>query len=1076
MNHVHFDNNSQIQWLKNVPITTDPLYVLDWFSENNLFYVIGINPNNLQYEKLKIKNIIPGLYVWAVDEFKMRNLLINVLPANTVIEKIENSKYYSNTVNVFDCILNSNRYDKNWQLFKIETTSFLESKNLYNVISNNQSLSYHITTLGQWTLSTFIMMEMHVQKKSYIYCVGIDENMNYVSMDNVIQKIPTVVFDIETVSNYDHRIPMGNYICDHIMSITIIVGTELYTIFNIPVNSESDMEYIKNKIENVEFSNYYKIKNRNIFIENSEINLLCRVFDIFEKISTPYLCLGYNSRGYDMPFLLNRCVYLNLMDHVNKFYFINGILSYGKNMIHLDVNQIIVKFFAQELTSFTLKNVALNLLEDENTQKLDFNARNLRYIYKYMNDFNTTNYGNFNSVMCGQNHVKWEVDIGTLAKYNEMDCLVVLALWDKLRYDVFITYASKHFFLPFIRITLSKLSEYQSGNMIFVGLQKETVFGHHFTHQTVKNKEIMLYMNVDNIASSQNDSSYGGGFNFRIGKQVFPIVHAMDAQAYYPELISGLNLSHETTSLITVGDFLLLNKHTSFDENDYSFFKFCTHKSLFSKFASNTKSLERIEQGITPYGYINKFSNNCEALTLEKIKTMSTKEKIVVINNNKKGILSDIIQTRNSLRNTAKTNKKLLNVHLEMIQNMIIKYNLGEIEKDDDDFADSDEEDENIDFNIENYIIKNKMNIPEEQFLVSIQLELIGNEVFSKCKNPVEAIDVYSKYLSAEFVRLNSHYRNMKLLNNSIYGLLGSSYGTLKSKNIAAIVTMFGRKFIIEAAKIGNSINGSTIYSDTDSVYFDFSKSIVQKPHLHVIREVNKLNKNVILNFKIYKDVFIIGRKTYIATSGDSIFSRGINKNGPELWKTIMNQFYTRFIVQGESITEDDVHDVLYNMYDYTFKEVEKNKQQVLRTMTIQDRNAYKKELPITKLMTRIKKQYPTFVFGNKISYFYKTMVGDIGNIYFALDFELQETNIEDINIYKFYSGILNSYYSIISYAIENQAFEKHGIVIKYSNVTFKKVNKLAYINLLDKIKADKINKVDINPSDLFKHLYHQNV
>ena len=94
-----------------------------------------------------------------------------------------------------------------------------------------------------------------------------------------------------------------------------------------------------------------------------------------------YILLGYNSKAYDMPYLLKRATYLN-MKEMNNFYSHNGIITYGLKMIHIDMFMLISKFHAEELTSFKLANVVKSLLN--NARKIDFDARNLRFIYENM--------------------------------------------------------------------------------------------------------------------------------------------------------------------------------------------------------------------------------------------------------------------------------------------------------------------------------------------------------------------------------------------------------------------------------------------------------------------------------------------------------------------------------------------------------------------------------------------------------------------------------------------------------------------------------------------------------------------
>ncbi len=1044
-NFVKYTNGSEERRFHLLKTTYQPVYAVDWYTENGDFYAIGLDRRG-QLVKLKMKDVRPALYVWVVDFDIAKNILVNVLPENSELEKVNSTgSFHNNYVTVFDSITSPHRYGKNWMLCKVQTKTFEETKKLYHVLCGSSSLLYHVSVLGQWNLSTFLTVEMNVRKGDFVYCVGIDQNFRQVA-DIPKPSLPVVVFDIETVSNYDQRVPMGNFVADHIMSVTVVIDDTLHTIFNVPVEDEEEEEILKVKtyLKLVDSSDYYKVKHRFAHVVTDEVSLLTKMFEILNTIEGAYICLGYNSRGYDMPYLLNRCVYLN-MPQAKNFLYLNGILIYGLNMLHFDLNQIVIKYLAHELGNYSLKNVAQKLL-DKDIQKVDFNARNLRYIYKYINERNHVNNGRFDNVMCNQHHDAWEVDFKTLAKYNEMDCLVVLALWDKLQYWDFLRYTSKLFFLPLTRTTLSKLNEYLSGNMIFMGLKNATVFSRHHDQQSVINDTMIMSLDMARVVSSSEEQeaegSYGGGFNYRKGKASYSTVHAMDAQAYYPSMISGLNISHETCGMIRVGDFNVIcsTSSSSFHPENYMFITFCNHKSgIVKNVSTSSSSLAKVESAIVPFAYVSGVLENCKFCTFEEVRTMDPEQKIVVINTNKRGIVSSIIEARNHLRDIARVTRKTIMNYLKKLKT--VRTTLCE----------QGGGDGVMNVNELRRVRSETQN--EDEFVVQLHLDLIDVSKFKTFKNPLQTFDMYQEHVNAEFVRLDSHYRNMKLLNNSIYGLLGSSYGTMKGKNNAAIVTMCGRKFIIDAAKIGNTINGRNVYSDTDSVFFDLSDAIVNDPATFIVDNVAKLHNCVKLNVDIYKDVFIVGRKTYIATGEDgAVFSRGINRNGPWLWKYMMDKLYYRFIVEKCEMNSEGVFDLMKEIYHETFEKVREDKTLVLKSINVQDREAYKKDIPVTKLMDRISKTYPTYTFPKKIQCFFR-ICGDVSEIHYALDFELPHTHVSKINIFKFYNNMFMTFFNLISYAIERTAFARYGVVIKYSSNTFKKVNKIAYIDTINELR-----------------------
>ncbi len=1058
------------EWVYNIPDTIDGfhLHIIDWFVDDDDYYGIGINVETKRLEKFKVKNINSGLYVWAHDIDTIKDLLVNINDCDVTHVNCD-KLYFNNNTSVIDDILDNGRYGQNWKLFKIKTKTFVESSILYYQISKNVGFSYKIATLGIWNISVFMMLEFHRQNKNQIYGTMINNMLDYGI--NTEFNIPTVVFDIETVSNYDHRIPMGTYHSDHIMSITIIIEDEIITIFNLPVEDENELNAAKTIIDSINVNDYYKMKSRKTFIYHSEIDLLNHVFRIFNSLDFAYVCLGYNSRGYDMPFLLARAVYLN-MPQIKDFYYMNGILSYGINMIHIDLHQVLVKYFEKELSSYTLKNVAKKLLDDTSTQKVDFNARNLRYIYKYIYEHNHINNGKYDNILCDQQNT-WGITLDIMAKYNEMDCLVVLALWDKLQYESFLKYASRVFFLPFTRVAVSLNNEYLSTNMIYECLQRCMIFTEHSHLQFAKNNNIMFSQDIDIVAASDLEAkSFNGAFNERKKRGYYSTVYAMDARAYYPELISGENISHETVSLMRISDLKILVKECKYKDFDheYKIIKFCTHKQLNDVYCDVNKNVKEIIDSIASAAYVHNFVDNCTTIKFENLHHYNEKDKIIIIKKTRRGILSKIIEERNILRNIAKANKKIIERHIETCGDLLGQYELQNAIGDNDEekeisYSDDEEEDilysDDDDMTPTTYsydMCKIQRAVGEEEsiYLVKPQLKILTKKEFDKFDSKIEALKKYIEHLQHEYTRINSHYRNMKLLNNSIYGLLGANYGIFRAKNIAAIVTMMGRQFIIESALIGNKINGNMIYSDTDSVFFELDNCLVKNPADYIVNQVQKLNSHVILNSKIYKHMFIMSKKMYIATHNDMIFSRGIDKNGPALWKFMLDKFYTRFIVNKEHLDFEGVYDVLYDMYDETYEKIKNSREQLLQTVNIKERSDYKMTTAITKLYDRITIEMPHYKFDRKVSCFKKIPNDDINILHLALDIELDDTPLHNLNIYKFYSGIISYLYLILSYAIKQTTLTVHDYIIKYKMSDFKNTNKIAFKNVLEKYRKYK--------------------
>lgn len=1060
----------------------DCLYLIDWFTVNDVCYGVGIYPKTNNLCKFKA-NLTPCLFVWCRDETILHSIIVHatqLVDFKRGIKKCNIDKFKSNYASYIDELLDNGNADANWQLFEVPTFSFHGSKKLHTMLNSNTSVLSYISTTASWSVEIFLMIHNYLKNKDgdhSIYSTMLNRNLD-TDASNFKPELDIMVFDIETVSHEDHRLPMGNQMTDIIFSITIIKYSknknlcELETIFNIPLNVEDELTKSFDIINNHK-KPYTYVKSRNTKIVNSEEELLQETFRHFQDDRfKPYILLGYNSRFYDLTFLLRRSVMLN-MPEIEHFYYRYGILTFGHNMFHIDMQQIILKYYRGELSSFSLKNVAKELLE--HVAKVDFDARLLRYIYKTILDDESIHDGKFTSDQCsGYSGDKWSVDLETLSYYNDMDSIVVLSLWLQLQYEEFLLFVTKSNFISLLRVAQTGVSEYLNNNIIYEGLTRSMVCTNHFHDSYTYNDKLNIKTNFNILASSNNKESagYGGGFNFRDSKEYIPSIIAMDAQAYYPELIAGFNLSHETTTLFTVQGLLEIIKEYPDKKIDCDIYRFCTHKNIIPE--TTIDNLDLLDN-MSSKQYIFNIQDNGTLISIDYLNKLQPTERLLLISK-RPGLLSNIIKHRNHIRNIAKSSKKSLNSSIEKAEELTgifeISNNTEEVmEDDEDDFEDyeaandaipdaeevmEDEDDfedyeaeettkELIDFDINTYKIA-RLNKTEEEYMVISHYKVISKAEFMKYKNPLEALNTYIFHLKRDFIRVNSQYRNMKIINNSIYGLLGAQFGALKCKNIAAASTMLGRKYIIEAAKIGREINCRCVYSDTDSVFFDVSKSTVKDPSKYIITKVKNINQHLILNAKTYQDIFIIAKKKYIANS-DAVFSRGINKNGPLLWNENIYKFYTKYICQKTPVYMKDVFDIMYDLYTCTYKQIKNNRKLILCNMHIMDEDNYKTNTPAKKLITRIKKEIPYYVFGSKLTYF--NILKDVPTTtHFGLDIELETIPLKYINLYQFYSKIIKTLFDIISYSI-TRTNEERNLLIKYP------MNIFVYENLNAFIKAN---------------------
>ena len=948
-----------------------------------------------------------------------------------------------------------------WYVYRLQTNTFQDSRSLYYQLNDSEKIGIagYVKTPGIWTLETQIMIELYCiyknWNKCHMYSVYMDHTL-HTKEDTESIKFDTLSFDIETVSHEDTRIPMGHFKTDAIFSASFTkicpsTGEKLHeTIFNIPVNTES-CDY-KDK-----FSRISKLMEedkssdcgmeRKITIFNNEVDTLKYICSRFDKMPSQYLLLGYNSKNYDMLFLLRRVTYLNMKHEMTQFNVQDGIIVYGTQMIHIDLYLVINKYFMNELDSFTLKNVAIKLLDSDEDNKVDFDARLLRYIYAdIMKDNKVPENGSFD---------KYKANIALLAHYNDKDALLVYTLWDTLQYNEFLLNVAKSYRICLSRISQSMVNEYLSVKMLIDSFIHGVLFTQHHNNNVAQNQDTLTYFNTEILSSIDGDTagSYGGGFNFRDAKNVSKNVEMMDMVAYYPEMMEGFNLSHETCAIYKVGALMKLTKNNQNSNifRNIDMYRFCTHKSSPNNMMLHDTDLLN---AIDSKRYTSGSLDNASKITAMDLNSLDHDERIVIIINNHRGVLSLIMQDRNNIRNVAKNTKRLLNQAIQNVQEYIQKKELQAMcANDDDDFdpdADEDDEDEEevineIDaiFNAKDYIIDRHINESEneELYLVQSKIRILNyNELM---KLPMNILKSYSDLLKSEFVQINAQYRNLKIVNSSCYGLLGSSYGLLRGRHVAAIATMFGRKFIIKTAIVGRELGFTLILSDTDSVFLAPTNVKDSTAAKQIIDRIKDINSCLQLNNKTYPMVFVIAKKTYFALYNE-IFSRGINKNGPSIWVSILDNLVQKYIIEQADIYMSNVKPLLISIYLDVYKHMKVNKSIVLCNMNAKHYSEYKSQTPVKKLMDRILEQNSGYVFGKSIRYFHKWQ-NNPRTVCFALEYELENTPISMINLYKFLSKIKMAIYSILSMAliITNK---KRNVYYTINSDDFDKINIISFI------------------------------
>ena len=509
----------------------DEVYIHEWLTIGKKLYGIGIDENNVQgYIEPAIKF---GLIVTARNN-KYIKILENFALCKTIkkIENVANIKIIGHTI--MNTIEN-NFTTNNWKFYKIYTETFANAMELFYLLTNNNVLVNYIKPPCLWNLDVFILLERYknfgswTETNNFCYYVWMNENLEILE-----RKKPThfeiMSFDVETVSPDPTRIPTGNLYSDYIVSASISIQNEqqqsiqqhslIYAPIDDSGNLETQLETIdplKKTHENVNEHKFYYFK--------TEQSLLQKLFSIFENNNQHYILLGYNSKKYDMQYLLFRAILLG-MPEASNFYLQHGILCYGFNMMHLDLMLIIMKFYKAEMDNFRLNTVAKYCLEQQ--QKADVDAVAIRFTFEKILKSGSiqSNYGHKIPL------------VSEIVYYNDVDTLLLINIWNKLSYNTTIPDICKEYSISASRLCQSQVSEYISVKLFSKMFQDGNFFTYYPKQHVLENGKLIDF--EKNI--TRDIDTYSGGLNYCDGRRIIRNLVCNDFVAYYPYLISGFNL------------------------------------------------------------------------------------------------------------------------------------------------------------------------------------------------------------------------------------------------------------------------------------------------------------------------------------------------------------------------------------------------------------------------------------------------------------------------------------------------------------------------------------------------------
>lgn len=1015
-----------------LPLTkTKELAIVEWSNDKSFILGYGID-DDCNFHRIDIPTQF-GLFVGIKKAH-----YISIFSRHPNIKGIEYIKtdIFANDTTPLDEIFNQNETNK-MILVKLCTYSFPDSKKLYNEF-NSSNFQFYCTLPVSWNLELFMLLErIYIEHKEIKAChfnnnILYYDKFSYVN-NKLIQKphhvdfIPIISFDVETVSPLKERVPTGELFSDVCFSIAFT------------------MELTPNNVEHLILVNLPAIDSNNVSFENTiifnnERDMLIKAFEIL-SFDKHFICIGYNSAQFDMPYLMNRAYLLRLYNNCDKFVYQNGCFAYGLFMVHLDLYYYSVKYF--ELDSYKLNTVAKHVLNEE---KVDINAVNLRYVYDF---FCKSDKINHTFVFDDE-----QFDLETAIRYNIIDTKLVYDIFTKSKMLSSLQDLSKSYILNWNRIIHSRSNENYINKMFrnSCSMGKMFAINHNIKSIICPDGNVLKCDNSKLISKDINDTSkFCGGMNYVDGRNREYDILACDYTAFYPYLIAHNNLSHETTMIATVRE---IKPYWDIVKEKCTAYYFVDRRG-----DSNFDTQIKCRQIITGFT-----DNGSEVKDLKNYKNT---DRLLLILKSNNGLLSQFINNQNKIRDASKNKKKDLETLIEEINQrllqLMIKENKTEEESEDEESEDEEEDEDEEDYELQD----------EEKEEKSIDLSILDLKIKLKNIKKMDKIELseYKTQILGELSRILAYYRTLKKENSSYYGLVGS-LTSLRGWIVAWSIAFMAAKFITQTAKECQKLNSLTLFVDTDSVFLKPLNNTIDIKRI-LPQRMESINKALKLNVKIYNSIDIFAKKTYIATKEDEIFSRGINKNGPILWQLLLNSEFLKYTPRNKvDVKFSDLENIFIELYDKMYEKIKENIKLSVCTSAIKEISEYKNNGAIKAMLERELSLNPQLQFGKKISYVhvYNTLPT---KTFYVSSHRINELKPSDINLYKLLSKIMNYVKKIIIFNVNETMMKEYNLLFDIKREV-DKIELRSYIKHRNKFidESNRLQLKEINNDDILEMIF----
>lgn len=1004
----------------------EELSIVEWHSDDSNLYGYGVTDDgDFKYFMHPTKF---GLIVGLRD--KKHVVIFNNNPLIDFVTFIE-SDLKANDLTVFHQIYDN---DKPLYMYKLQTSTFIASKQLYNEL--NQSCTLHFVVLPVvWNLEIFMMFENVLIKyntfeaKHFTNCIlyydkfSITRENKLVQKTNTLNFIPTICFDVETVSPLKDRVPTGELFSDVCFSVSFLIELEpgkrkVITLINLPMVTEK-----------FDIDTKYPDYDRETIVFQDEKSMLSKAFEIL-SYKKYYVAIGYNSAYFDMPYLMNRAYLLN-MEEFKNFTYQNGIFVYGIYMTHIDLFIYSNKYF--ELPNYKLNTVAKYCLEKN---KVDINAVNLRYVYEYF---------------CKENDIDHlfvfpdeKFTLKDAIKYNEMDTILVYEIFTKTKMTESLQDLSKSYMLNWNRGIMSRSNENYCNKMF----RNSCAFGRLFAINHSMKSVILPgrgLLRLNNMALISKDlkkeTNFCGGMNYVGGRTRDYNILAFDYTAFYPYLIGDNNLSHETINIVRVKEIRDIWPDLQ---------KAGCEIRLFV----DTRGDSDMETQLKCRALVNGFLNHGRVVTDPS--KIDDDSRVVILNRNVDGVLSLFIKRQNQIRDKSKSMKKELESLIEEVESELVQKIIDEdkeMEVDEFDFDDEFEDDE-------------EEVVDDEP--TDIDLAILTSKIEKKKikKLNTSELESYKLELNGELSRIMAYYRTLKKENSSYFGLLGSMT-SIRGPHVACALTARARFFIVETAREAQRLGAKVIFIDTDSVFTNQPSHCDLRQILP--QKMKMKNQALTLNVKVYNTIDVFAKKTYIFEKDDGIFSRGINKNGPKIWEDIFNDAFTKYVKKDVKLYLDTVQKEFEDIYEKLYLRVKENPSIAICSTSVKNLHEYKTNTAVKKMLDRELALNPLLQIGKSMTFVHVFNILPSKTYYVSTN-RLNTIEFYNINLYKFLSKIMTYIKKMVAHTITLTMINEKKMLIDV-NTLVDKLDLAAYVavrnRMMEKYKDSKINTDGIDISNV---------